>query len=254
MLLDQFDGFGSYYNSTIPMQQYWIDDTLSHRPVSTHAFVFVHKNILGCNHKDNMFGSQIPKYDANGNPTIDPKGNPTFESDPGDCSGFVFYGTDTQKAAQKAFMYAKQSAANNFIASMQANHVNFVISGHDHQHYESLVTSPNGRSKVYQLITQSASSKFYTPVEPVSINNLPFQHDVGRIGYYIITVNGPLVIIDYYGDSTGGSYYGLNGGSFNFIKISRIIYSLNGNEEPVVRGTSNSAMNGGHAAGRVLLF
>jgi hypothetical protein len=238
MLLDQFDGSGNYYNSSVPLQQPWISDTLSRRPTNTHAFVFIHKNILGGNHKDNMFGSQLPKYDASGNPMFDANGNPLFESDPGDCSGFVPYGTDAQKAAQQAFMAAKQGAENNFLASMQSNNVYFVISGHDHHHYESLVTSPDGRSRVHQLIAQSDSSKFYTPVAPVSVNDAPIQQDLGRVGYYIFTVDGPRVTIDYFGDSTGGSYYGPNGGAFNFVKMSTISYSLNGKEKLVAQGTS----------------
>ncbi len=238
MLLDQFDGSGSYYNSTIPLQQPWISDTLSNRPANTHAFVFIHKNILGGNHKDNMFGSQLPKFDADGHPMVDTKGNPMFESDPGDCSGFVPYGSDAQKAAQQVFIANKQAAENNFLASMQANKVYFVISGHDHHHYESVVTSPDGQSKVHQLIAQSDSSKFYTPVVPVSVNDVPIQQDLGRVGYYIFTVDGPRVTIDYYGDSTGGAYYGLNGSTFNFVKMSTMRYSLNGREELVAQGTS----------------
>jgi hypothetical protein len=236
MLLDQFDGFGNYYNSTIPQQLPWISDTLSSRPANTHAFVFVHKNILGGNHKDNMFGPQLPKYDVNGNPTFDSRGNPMFESDPGDCSGFVPYGSDAQKAAQQAFTAAKQGAENSFLASMQANKVDFVISGHDHHHYESLVTSPDGQSKVHQLIAQSDSSKFYTPVAPFSANDLSIQQDLGRVGYYIFTINGPRVTIDYFGDSTGSSYYGPNGGAFNFNRISTISYSLNGKQKLVAQG------------------
>jgi hypothetical protein len=230
-LLDQFDGSGSYYNSTIPLQQPWINDTLSSRPANTHAFVFAHKNILGGNHKDNMFGSQLPKYDIDGKPMFDSQRNPMFENDPGDCWGFVPYGSDAQKAAQQAFMAAKQGAENNFLSSMQSNTVDFVISGHDHHHYESLVTSPDGKSKVHQLIAQSDSSKFYSPVAPVSGNDVPIQQDLGRIGYYIFMIDGPRVTIDYYGDSTGGSYYGPNGGAFNFIKITTISYSLNGKQK-----------------------
>ncbi len=46
--------------------------------------------------------------------------------------------------------------------------------------------------------------------------------------------------IDYFGDSTGGSYYGQNGGTFNFTKISTINYSLNGKQKLVAQGTCDS--------------
>ena len=58
MLLDQFKS-PDYYTSYIPDQQPWIDSTLSSRPANTQAFAFTHKNILGGNHKDNMFGGQL---------------------------------------------------------------------------------------------------------------------------------------------------------------------------------------------------
>ena len=50
----------------------WISGTLSTRPANTHAFVFTHKNMLGGNHKDNMFGGQVTG------------------ADPGDCAGLNF--------------------------------------------------------------------------------------------------------------------------------------------------------------------
>ena len=92
---------------------------------------------------------------------------------------------------------------NTFLDSMQANNVKYVISGHDHHHYNSVVTSPDGLSKVHQLITQSDSSKFYTPGTPVSANDVPVEQDLARIGYYIFTVDGPRVTIDYYADDHG---------------------------------------------------
>jgi hypothetical protein len=63
MLLDQFDVTGDYYNSTIPQQQDWISATLAARPANTHAFVFSHKNLLGGNHKDNLFGGPVVATD-----------------------------------------------------------------------------------------------------------------------------------------------------------------------------------------------
>jgi hypothetical protein len=220
MLLDQFDVNGNYYNSTIPQQQQWISDTLSTRPANTHAFVFIHKNILGGNHKDNMFGGNIVPA------------NPAAGKDPGDGNGMDI----SKLTPSEVFtLTAKQTAENNFVASMQANKVYYFISGHDHHHYLSLVTSPDGQSKVHQLIVQSDSSKFYTPVTPVSANDTPIQQDLGRVGYYIFTVDGPRVTVDCYADSTGGNDYGLNGGTFNFVKMSSTSYSLNGKESLVAQ-------------------
>ena len=203
MLLDQFDVNGDYLNSTISQQQPWIDQTLSSRPENTHAFVFTHKNLLGGNHKDNLFGGQVAA------------------NDPGDGNGIDL---STLSADQLNALNAKVTAEDNFVASMQTNKVDFFISGHDHHHYYSIVTSPDGYV-VRQIIGQSDSSKFYVPKSPVSALDAPIQQDLGRIGYYIYTVDGPMVTVDYYGDSTGGNNYK---GPFDFVKMSSFSYSING--------------------------
>ena len=225
MLLDQFDVNGNYYNSTIPQQQGWISDTLSTRPPGTHAFVFTHKNILGGLHKDNMFGRNVVPADSGAG------------QDPGDGDGMD---TALLIAGELAVLAAKRAAANDFLAAMQANQVHYVISGHDHHHYESLVTSPDGASTVHQLIAQCTASRFHTPRTPVSSKDAPIQQDLRRVGYYIVTVDGPRVAIDYYGDATGGGYYGVNGGTFSFVKIASTGYSLNGKANLVAQGASYS--------------
>jgi len=212
MLLDQFDVDGNYYNSTIPEQMYWIDKTLAQRPAKSHAFVFAHKNILGRNHKDSMFGGTITG------------------ADPGDGNGVDISSlSDDDKYALEAKIFAE----NEFIACMQDNGVPLVISGHDHNHYLSTVTSSDGQSRVDQLITQSDSSKFYTPREPYSANDETIEQDLYRVGYYIVTVDGKEVTIDYYADTTvenptkeSDANYGLNGGAFNFEKISSNSYEM----------------------------
>ena len=223
MLLDQFDAAGNYYNSTIPQQQQWISDTLAARPADTHAFVFTHKNLLGGNHKDNLFGGPLVPV------------NTAAGKDPGDGNGMILANLT---AAEMITLTAKQTAENNFLAAMQANQVDQVITGHDHHHYASVVTSPDGASKTHQLIAQSDSSKFYTPVLPVSANDAPVQQDLNRVGYYIFTVDGPRVTVDYYGDTTGGGNYGANGGTFHFVKMATMSYSLNGQERLVAQGGS----------------
>lgn len=204
MLLDQFAS-PDYYTSHISEQMEWVNGTLASRPANTHAFVFTHKNMLGGNHKDNMFGDQV-----NG-------------SDPGDGYGLIY--DSLTPALQRAFT-AKTGFINSFLGSMQSNEVKYVISGHDHHHYNSIVTSPDQQSKAHQLICASDSSKFYSPTTPISGNDLPVEQQLDRIGYYIFTVDGPRVTIDYYADVTAGNYKGL----FSFVKQSTTGYSLNGQE------------------------
>lgn len=97
---------------------------------------------------------------------------PDAAKDPGDGDGVdTTLLTETQASDLTAKIYAE----NEFIACMQDNGVPLVISGHDHNHYLSTVTSPDGKSKVDQLITQTDSSKFYTPSAPYSNNDLKIE-------------------------------------------------------------------------------
>ena len=61
-------------------------------------------------------------------------------------------------------------AQNDFYASLANNGVKYMISGHDHFHNRALLSSPDGSSKVEQLISIGASTKFYGPA---SINSFP---------------------------------------------------------------------------------
>ena len=162
VLLDQFDNSGNTKNSTIAEQLDWISSRLSDPKRPQQSIVFGHKNLLGGGHKDNLFG--------------DHKGE-----DPGDADP------------------AQQPVQNAFFAALAQNHVHYYISGHDHHHSESIVTSPDGKNSVYQLICASDSNKFYEPKPPYSANEKPVLLDLHKIGYYIFTVDGPRVTMDYYG-------------------------------------------------------
>ena len=241
VMLDEFKS-PNYYYSYLPEQQLWIDQELSLRPANTHAFVFNHKNLLGGNHKDNMFGG--------------PAAN-----DPGDGYGLDPNTLVTSDSGTTWTVGQKQEAMNDFLASLQKNQVRYVITGHDHHHYNSVVTSPDQKSKVHQLICQSDSSKFYTPTRPVSPNDVPVEQELARIGYYIFTVDGPRVTIDYYADNrgnwqSGGSYPFGTGSSYplgttptlQFVKRSTTGYSLNGTEKLVAQGASYAMTDNTHAA------
>jgi hypothetical protein len=151
--------------------------------------------------------------------------------DPGDGYGVDFGSLSPE---DQAAMVAKTNAENVFLASMQTNNVKYVISGHDHHHNNSIVTSPDQRSKVHQFITGSDSSKFYGPVPPFSGNELLVEQELLRISYNIVTVDGPRVTIDYYADTTDLNY----AGPFNFVKRSTAGYSLNGQEFVVAKGAA----------------
>ncbi len=179
VLIDQFENANPGGNlSSAPAQQPWIDQELADPSRPQHAFVFDHKNLLGGNHKDNIMGANINS------------------SDPGDGVGVNF---GALSAADQATLLAKEQAEDAFITSMATNKVHFYISGHDHHHYDSIVKSPLSGYSVHQTISASDSSKFYIPQLPVSTNDTPISQDLCKVGYYIYTVDGSRVTVDYYG-------------------------------------------------------
>ena len=95
---------------------------------------------------------------------------------------------------------------------------------------------------MHQLITQSDSSKFYTPAPPFSANETPVSEEFWTIGCYICTVDGPRVTMDYYSvDITNQG--GTNTAGWNAAEsaISRTP-SLTGNWK--LRAASGYSLNG----------
>ena len=204
-------------------QQPWIDSRLSGRPRDSHAFVLAHKNLIGQNHVDTLFGD-------------DPSKNP--------------------------------SARNSFISSLQKNGVRYTLGGHDHMHHRSVVTSPDGTASVKQVICSSDSYKFYYPAKPSNdatynspARELAAAQELDTFGYYIFTVDGARVTVDFY-SSTIGMPYGSPVGNesklvnsptnVHFYRRERFGYSLNGKEFVVAQGGSYTAVHdsfAGTAAG-----
>ena len=114
-------------------------------------------------------------------------------------------------------------------------------------HNRAIVTSPDGNSKVHDIITASDSYKFYIPQNPSNdatydipangITNGPREMELSQelftVGYYIVTVDGPRVTVDYYASPNG-----CNGDCdetydvipYAFSKHETYGYSLNGKE------------------------
>jgi hypothetical protein len=214
ILLDQFDNSGDTTNTTIPQQQPWITQHVSDPKRPEHAFVFGHKGLITENHADNLFG---------GNPAVNP------------------------------------TATDAFISSLANNGVRYDIGGHDHMHDRTAVwTTDDQTAIVNELICASDSSKFYTPVTPSNdtkydvpafghARQIPLSQDLYQIGYYIVTVEGPRVTIDYYGVPSGQA-----GGLIpttppltgSWQKREKFGYSLNGDEFFVDQGKSYTPVEG----------
>jgi hypothetical protein len=212
VLLDQFTPPDSATN-TIDMQQSWISSALAGKPNGGHAFVFGHKGLITENHVDVLFGS-------------DPSQDPT--------------GTDA------------------FIKSLAANGVHYYIGGHDHMHNRSIVTTSDGVSaSVQDIISASDSSKFYQPGVPANdvVYDVPaFGHtrqtqiaqEIGTVGYYIVTVDGARVSVDFYSAQVNATGPGTPSSEYliattpplAFVKRETYGYGLNGKEFIVAEGAS----------------
>jgi hypothetical protein len=164
---------------------------------------------------------------------------------------------------------------NPFYKSLQDNDVKYYISGHDHMYHRSVVASPDLQSRVTQIISAGVSTKFYLPAaltQDQKLRELPLAQELSNVGYYVYTVDGPRVTVDYYSDRVGNLQsdycypYGVQGkgscsqrktGSsdspqvmgtwitptFNFAKKESFGYSLNGREFLVAQGGSYTAVH-----------
>jgi hypothetical protein len=206
---------GYDYGYSVAQQEPWIDSRLNKATRGTdHAFVLTHQPLMAEDHQDTMFQGY-----TNANPAMQ----------------------------------------NAFFASMQNNGVKYFLAGHDHMNQHSIIASPDGTSSVHELIGASDSSKFYTPASLTSANwfsqkyrETSIAQELNTVGYYIFTVDGPNVTVDYYSDTHGGwqssaSYpmgannpaYPLNVTPvFTFAKHQTWGYSQNGAEYLVAQGAS----------------
>ncbi len=215
MLLDQFT-IPNLACNLIESQQPWITSTLVNRPSGTHAFVFGHKGLITENHTDILFGPNCNGSSGNSNPSVKP------------------------------------AAQNDFMGSLFNNGVRYYMGGHDHMHNRAIVTSPDRNSTVQNIIAASDSYKFYIPQNPSNdekydlpafgfLRETPIAQELFAIGYYIVTVDGPRVTVDYYASPNG-----CNGDCdetydaipYTFTKRETFGYSLNGKEFLVGQGQS----------------
>lgn len=165
VLLDQYRTPDPSEANTIPSQIPWMDSVLRARPAGTHAFVLGHKGIVTEYHADNLFGSS-PAADSAG--------------------------------------------TNAFLRSLSARGVHWYIGGHDHIQNRSLITATNDTAvRVEGIILGTASYKSYLPASRSldSIYDLPafgrlrqrqLAQDLSRIGYMIVTVDGPRATAEYW--------------------------------------------------------
>jgi len=201
VLLDQFTPISGSYpggdSGAINAQQPWISNVLYNRPYGTHAFVFSHKGLVHENHTDVLFGSNVST-------------NPGYQ--------------------------------DNFIRVLADTGVKYHQSGHDHMHSRSIYTTTDGDkdTSVHHIVSSSNSSKFYTPVPSLDDKyNVPafgvrrqtmLVQELYTIGYYVYTVNGQNVTVDYYSSQpvTTGADITSTPDTLTFTKKDSFGYNLGG--------------------------
>jgi hypothetical protein len=209
---------GYDFGYSIAEQQPWISSRLDKTTRGTdHAFVLSHQPLMAESHQDTMF------------------------------QGYTNANPDMQNA---------------FYASLQSNNVKYFLAGHDHMNQNSIMASPDGLSSVHEIIGASDSSKFYTPSAVSGANwfgqkvrETPVAQELYTVGYYIFTVDGPNVTVDFYSDThgnwksdasypmgTGNADYPINvTPALTFAKKQTFGYGQNGTELLVAEGASYPA-------------
>ena len=128
---------------------------------------------------------------------------------------------------------------DQFITSLYNNGVRYFMSGHDHMHCNSIITTADETASVNQIICSSNSHKFYTPKAGDDGREIIVDQELYSVGYYIVTVDGPLVTIDFYSSNTSKSYGSKMTKppeSFTFYHRDTFGYGLNGQEFTIGQG------------------
>jgi hypothetical protein len=209
MLLDQFtrtDGtnyLGSSNNNIID-QHGWIDTQLSTRPWKTHAFVFSHKNLMGQNHTDILFGS-----------------NPASNPD-----------------AQNAFIGSL--AANGVRYHLGGHdhiHNRSIVTSPDGSAAVQDIIASSNSYKFYIPQIPSNDANYDVPAFGFS-RETPIAQELFTVGYYIFTVDGPRVTVEHYASPNGcnGDCDLVTTPTLTFTLRETFGYSLNGKEFLVPQG------------------
>jgi hypothetical protein len=227
-------------DATIGLQQPWISSQLSGRASGNHAFVFAHKGLITCQHADGLFSLTSPTGTTLATNSSNPAYNPTQQ--------------------------------NAFIMSLFQNKVKYYIHGHDHMYDRSIVTTTDGKSgNVMQILTSSDSAKFYVPsgsgnntTSPSGVysndyywnvmqaggvmRRTPVTQELYTVGYYIVTVDGSNITVDYYSaavypyQSSVSELIVSSAQGLNFARRETFGYGLSGQQFLVQQGKPYSVV------------
>nr|WP_321465014.1 metallophosphoesterase [uncultured Desulfobulbus sp.] len=135
----------------------------------------------------------------------------TLEEKGADQHAFVFahknlIGQNHKDVLTGANLTANSTERDRFIKILDTNGVGYYLGGHDHVHHRSMVTDAAKTYNVDQIICSSNSYKFYTPKSGDDGREYPVCQELYTIGFYIFTVDGSRVTVDFYSASTGADY------------------------------------------------
>lgn len=217
ILLDQFTrkdntNYLDSSNNNIIDQLPWIDAMLSTKPTDDHAFVFSHKNLIGANHVDMLFGA---------NPASNPEAQNIYLSSlQRNGVRYHFGGHDHNHTRSIVHSPDASSAAQQIIASSNS--------------YKFYVPKVPPLDQQYNLAMYG-------------YRETPIAQELYTVGYYIVTVDGPRVTVDHYASNNGCGGTLATGGvdcdltttpSLNFEKRETFGYSLNGKSFLIAQGQS----------------
>jgi hypothetical protein len=130
-------------------------------------------------------------------------------------------------------------------------------------HDRSIVTTTDGSAGVCQLVCASDSSKFYIPMNPSNdvafdvpafgrTRQTPIAQELNTVGYYIVTVDGSNVTVDFYSavvnpTYSSGEYLLSTTPPMTFTKRESFGYSLAGKEFVIPQGASYTTVQDSYA-------
>lgn len=211
VLLDQFtrkDNSGSTSNNMVD-QVAWVKSVLESRAPNTHAFVLAHKNLIGQNHLDVLFGSNM---------------------------------NSNTNAQNQFFKALSDNGVRYYFGGHDHMHHRSIVYSPDRNYSVRQMIGSSNSYKFYTPIIPSADQRYSgnTPRE------LPIAQELYTIGYYIFTVDGARITCDFYAslNGCGGEWgAGVDCGlsvtpTLSFQKRETFGYSLNGKDYVVTAGNT----------------
>jgi len=214
--IDQFtrtDGTTPAQNSAALDQVDWVGQRLDSKPADSHGFVFAHKELVGQNHTDVLFGA-----------------NPS------------------DNAAQRNGLIGAMARNNAryFLGGHDHMHHRSMVKSPDGKY---MVQNIIHSSDSYKFYVPSVPSKDQV-YNAANRQEMPIAQELYSIGYYIFTVDGPRLTVDHYASDNGcGGKLGAGKDCdltktpvLNFFKRESYGYSLNGKQFLLQPGASMSSI------------